>query len=58
MDVRDFAEAHLLVLTKPEAGGERYIIAAGTLPVVAMGYVALIRSASYMQHPDPCPQWP
>ncbi|KAL1943163.1 hypothetical protein VTO73DRAFT_4834 [Trametes versicolor] len=41
VDVRDFAEAHLLVLTKPEAGGERYIIAAG--PYLWSQWVAVAR---------------
>ncbi|EGN92981.1 hypothetical protein SERLA73DRAFT_163798 [Serpula lacrymans var. lacrymans S7.3] len=30
VDVRDLAEAHSLVLEKPEAGGERIIVSAGT----------------------------
>ncbi|KAI0819665.1 NAD dependent epimerase/dehydratase [Trametes gibbosa] len=29
VDVRDFAQAHILALTKPEVGGERFIITAG-----------------------------
>lgn len=29
VDVRDIAHAHVLALQKPEAGGNRFIIAAG-----------------------------
>ncbi len=31
VDVRDVALAHTLVLEKPEAGGERIVVAAGKL---------------------------
>jgi nucleoside-diphosphate-sugar epimerase len=32
VDVRDIAEAHVVALEKPEAGGERILFSAGKLP--------------------------
>ena len=29
VDVRDVAKAHVLAIQKPEAGGSRYVVAAG-----------------------------
>lgn len=36
-DVRDVARAHVTALTTPEAAGQRFIVASGELPLIALG---------------------
>ncbi|KAH9852114.1 NAD dependent epimerase/dehydratase [Lenzites betulinus] len=50
IDVRDFAQAHILALTKPEVGGERFITTAG--PFLWSQWVSIARRLSGNLQPE------